>query len=329
MVFIFLLGISALSIAAVAAYFSIYGLAAIFSGFFWQVIAMGTVLELGKLVTASYVYRYGSTITMRAKAYYVSAVIILMLITSAGIFGFLSQGYQQDTLSLKIQEQNILLLVDEKKELEKFKIERLDRRKQIDNDIASLPNNYITARQRLLKSFGPELDTLKIDIAEYTTSIKDKTLQISKIKQEKLINEVHIGPIIFIARAFESDTDTATKWLIIMLIFAFDPLAVMLTIATNNAMMIRAGTKPTTPLAPPKPPKSQKKTKTNQLNIKDEPLFDEGDSNDRMIQSIKDALSKYSNKTLTAEDLMHQQMLEEMLKRKMVTAKLRGETEID
>jgi hypothetical protein len=239
MIFIGLLILAALSIAAVAAYFSIYGLAAIFSGWFWEVIAMGVVLEYGKLIMASYIYRYKDSITRKFKMYGISAVVVLMIITSTGIFGFLSQGYQQDTLSLKQQEQRITLIETERSELQKFKEERIARKKQIDDDIASLPNNYITARQRLLKSFGPELEELKRDIAEYTKQINEKTIQLSEIKQEKLINEVHIGPIIFISKAFSADTDTATKWLIIMIIFVFDPLAVMLTLGANHALLLR------------------------------------------------------------------------------------------
>lgn len=313
MLFIILLGSTAFSIAVVAAYFSIYGLAAIFSGFFWQVIAMGTVLELGKLVTASYIYRYGDLISRKMKAYLYSAVFVLMLITSAGIFGFLSQGYQEDTLSLKQQEQQIHLLQTERVEIEKFKAERIERKKQIDADIASLPNNFITARQRLMKSYGPELETLKTDIADYTSSINNKTLAISTLKQEKLINEVHIGPIIFIAKAFNETTDSATKYLILLLIFAFDPLAVMLTIATNHAIMIRSGVKP----APPK-------MKRPVFNIKDIPTDGSNDTDNEMIQSIKDALEKYNKPNLTPEDLIHKQLLEELINRKMITAKLRN-----
>jgi len=239
MVFITLLAFSAFSIAAVAGYFSIYGLASIFSGWFWEIIAMGVSLELGKLVAASYLYRYWDTITSKARIYLFSSILVLMSITSAGIFGFLSQGYQQDTLSLKQQEQSISLLQHEQEELIRFKNENVARKKQIDDDIASLPINYITARQRLLKSFGPELKTIKEDIAKYTAEINEKTLKISKIKHEKLVNEVHIGPIIFIAKAFGTQNDEAVKWLIFMLIFAFDPLAVMLTLATNNVLLIR------------------------------------------------------------------------------------------
>ena len=248
MVFVYLLGFSAFLLASVAGYFSIYGLASIFSGWFWEIIAMGVALEYGKLITASYLYRYGYLESRKGKGYFITAIGVLMLITSAGIFGFLSQGYQQDTLSLKQQEQQVSLLISEQKEISTFKQESIDRKKQIDKDIAALPNNYITGRQRLMKSYGPELEILKNDIATYTKQINDKTLTISRIKQEKLINEVHIGPIIFIAKVFDADTDETVKWLIFMLIFAFDPLAVMLTLATNKVIMEHGKETDTIPL---------------------------------------------------------------------------------
>jgi hypothetical protein len=91
-----------------------------------------------------------------------------------------------------------------------------------------------------MESYGPELETIKKDISSYTEQINEKTLELSKIKQEKLINEVHIGPIIFIAQAFGTSTDQAVKWLIFMLMFAFDPLAVWLTLATNRVILANA-----------------------------------------------------------------------------------------
>lgn len=239
--FVYLLGFGAFLLASVAGYFSIYGLASIFSGWFWAIIAMGCALEYGKLIAVSYIYRYSFLESHHSRAYGYAGIGVLMLITSAGIFGFLSQGYQQDTLPLKQQEQRIALLTSEQEELTTFKSENILRKKQIDDDIASLPNNYITGRQRLQKSYGPELETIRTDIASYTKQINEKTLAISNLKQEKLINEVHIGPIIFIADAFGTDTDEAVKWLIFMLIFVFDPLAVWLTLATNKVLVYHAG----------------------------------------------------------------------------------------
>ena len=269
MVFVYLLAFSAFLLASVAGYFSIYGLASIFSGWFWEIIAMGVALEYGKLVTVSYLYRYGYLETRKGKGYFITAIGVLMLITSAGIFGFLSQGYQQDTLSLKQQEQRVELLISEQEEISTFKQESIDRKKQIDKDIAALPNNYITGRQRLMKSYGPELETLKKDIATYTKQINDQTLAISQIKQEKLINEVHIGPIIFIAQVFNADTDETVKWLIFMLIFAFDPLAVMLTLATNKVIMEHG-----------------KETKTDTIPLVDERLKIDGTGEESIVEKV-------------------------------------------
>jgi len=319
MIFITLLAFSAFSIAAVAGYFSIYGLASIFSGWFFGIIAMGIALEMGKLVAASYLYRYWNDITRSARMYLFSAIFVLMLITSAGIFGFLSQGYQQDTLSLKQQEQRISLLQHEQEELIDFKNENIARKKQIDDDIASLPNNYITARQRLLKSFGPELEIIKEDIAKYTTKINDKTLKISEIKQEKLINEVHIGPIIFIAKAFDTDTDEAVKWLIFMLIFAFDPLAVMLTLATNKVLIIRQQelgieTKRVAIDIPPTPIVVEKVTEKSEP--KTEALDIVADNSELSIEDLEEALDGLSDRRLTTNEKLRKQIFLEMLSRK-------------
>jgi len=95
MSFIVLLMFTVLSISGTAAYFSIVGLASIFSGLFYSVIVMGSVLEIGKLVAVSFVYRYWKTISSLMKAYLISAILVLMLITSTGIFGMLVKGYNK------------------------------------------------------------------------------------------------------------------------------------------------------------------------------------------------------------------------------------------
>lgn len=239
MAFIVTLIFVTLSIAASAAFFSIYGLAHVFAGAFWPVVVMASSLEAGKLVAASFVYRYWTTISFLMKSYLITAIIVLMVVTSAGIFGYLSAAYQEDVMPLKQKEQQIQLLTEEKQELEKLKAERLERRKQIDADIASLPNNYITGRQRLMKSYGPELENIRDDIQQYTEQIREKTLKISQLRSDTLEAEAHVGPIIFIAKVFDRDIDDTTKWLILIIIFAFDPLAVILTIGANIALVQR------------------------------------------------------------------------------------------
>lgn len=314
--FILILMLTTLSIAGSAAFFSIYGLAQIFTGSFLPVVIMAGSLEAGKLVSASYIYRYWKRISWLLKAYLISAVVILMVITSAGIFGFLSAAYQQDTLPLKQNEQKITLLENERKEITQLKQERLDRKKQIDKDIANLPNTYITARQRLMKSYGPELDQLKEDIANYTNRMKEIIKEKHKLKTATLEQRVHTGPIIFIAKElFHDDVDEATKWLIFILIFAFDPLAVALTIATNQAFIDR---------------NNEKGKKIGHISFQPEPIeMDIADyksiNNKMSIEELEEMLDKLnSSKEKSAENKIQKALIEEMLEKKKVTKKLRN-----
>lgn len=237
--FILILMLTTLSMAGSAAFFSVYGLAQIFTGAFIPVVIMASSLEVGKLVTASYLYRFWDNISFLMKSYLILAVLVLMVITSAGIFGYLSAAYQQDIIGTKINEQQVELLTQENIQVSELKEERSARKKQIDADIAALPNNFVTGRQRLMDTFKEELDILTTDIKEYTDTIRSNTTKIAELKAMSLKNEVHVGPIIFIAKVFENDVDDTTKWLILIIIFAFDPLAVALTVATNAAIMER------------------------------------------------------------------------------------------
>ena len=223
--FILILLATTLSIAGSAAFFSIYGLAQIFAGSFWPVVVMASSLEAGKLVSASYVYRFWKDISFLMKSYLITAILILMLITSAGIFGFLSSAYQTDTLSLRDIESQIVLLTDEKGELR-------ERKKEIDSDIGRISANYITKRMELIDKYSSETNHIN-------TRIPVITAEIHELKSTQIQEESHVGPIIYIAKVFDADTDDATKWMILLIIFAFDPLAVVLTIATNMAILKR------------------------------------------------------------------------------------------
>lgn len=237
MSFILLLLLSTLSIAGSAAFFSIYGLARVFSGSFISTIIMGSSLESGKLIAASFLYRYWTKITKTMKGCLLAFIFILMIITSMGIFGFLSNSYQDNILPYEQHNQQISLLENEKTEAEQLKIERLARQEEINKQIANLPNNMVNGRRRLIDANKDELAQINKDIIQYTNDIRDHTIQISKLKNQTIQETAHVGPIIFIAKVFGLDVDAATKWLILLIIFAFDPLAVTLTIATNIAIL--------------------------------------------------------------------------------------------
>lgn len=235
--FIFLLLLSTLSIAGSAAFFSVYGLARVFSGAFLPTVIMASSLEAGKLVSASFLYRYWKTMSKVMRGCLVSFVAVLMLITSMGIFGFLSNAYQDNVLPYEQHNQQITLLESEKAEAEKLKTERLTRQEEINKQIANLPNNFVNGRKRLIDANKAELEQINKDVAQYTTDIRDHTTQISKLKGETIQETAHVGPIIFMAKAFGLGVDAATKWLIMLIIFVFDPLAVTLTIASNMVIL--------------------------------------------------------------------------------------------
>lgn len=225
MVFIIVLIIAATTIAGAAAFFSVYGLAFTFSGTFWSVVVMGASLELGKLVAASYLYRYWEKTHQALKWYLMFGVAALMILTSTGIFGYLSSGYQTDVLPLKQAEEQVKILDEEK-------IRLIARKTQIDTQIAQLPQNSVRGRTQLIKGFKDEQATVTARISEL-----DKEILANKTKL--IQTQAHIGPITYIASAFGLDSDNATKYLIYLIIFAFDPMAVALTLAVNTALKLR------------------------------------------------------------------------------------------
>lgn len=265
MIFILLLIASTMAIAGSAAYFSVYGLANTFSGVFWSVVIMGASLEAGKLVAASYLYRYWKETNFALKTYLMAGIAALMLLTSLGIFGYLSSGYQQDVLPLKQKTEQITLLEDEKSRA-------LARKKQIDDLMAGGPvvgavnkkNGDIDAnaarvlrettrsRDQLVRQYRAEQETVTKRITELDT-------QLLALKQDVIKTEAHIGPITYVAKAFNQSTDDATKWLVLIIIFAFDPMAVALTLAVNIALRLRReekeNNKPAVPppFTPPEP----------------------------------------------------------------------------
>ena len=225
MAFIIVLIIAATAIAGSAAFFSVYGLAFTFSGTFWSVVVMGSSLELGKLVAASYLYRYWDKTHRALKWYLMFGVAALMILTSTGIFGYLSSGYQTDVLPLKQAEEQVKVLEEEKTRL-------IARKTQIDNQIAQLPQNSVKGRTQLIKGFKDEQATVTARIGELDKEILEN-------KTKLIQTQAHIGPITYIATAFGLDSDNATKYLIYLIIFAFDPMAVALTLAVNIAQKIR------------------------------------------------------------------------------------------
>lgn len=239
MFFIGLLALTTFAIAGSAAAFSVYGLANIFAGAFWSVVIMGASLEAGKLIAASFLYRYWDTLNFLMKTYLFSAIIVLMVITSMGIFGFLSAGYQQDTLPLKEMQAKVKLFDDRKAELEELKQERIKQRSRLDAQVDAIPGNHSTNRRKMRESQKEERTQIDIDLKRYALEIQQATEDQHKLKTKVIHQEVHTGPIVYIAKSLGTEVDDATKWVVFALIIVFDPLAVVLTIGVNIALAQR------------------------------------------------------------------------------------------
>jgi len=225
MIFTAILLISALFLTAVGGFFSICGLTQLFSGLFLPIILMGVALEIGKLSVASFLYRYWKKISWLMKGYMITATAVLMLITSAGIYGMLANSYQRDSQPLKETTVTLTLLTQEQESLS-------TRKKEIDKQIAQISPDYVTARQRLMSSFSLELNQINKRLPEITAELQ-------RLSAQQIQQNAHVGPIIFIAKAMNRDTDDAALYMIMLIIFVFDPLAIALTLAVNIVIIDR------------------------------------------------------------------------------------------
>ena len=224
-----LVGLSALLIAFSAAFFSVFCLSKLFSGAELSVIIMASSLEFGKLVAASFLYRYWDKINKFQKIYMTFATVVLILITSAGIFGFLSNAYQGATVEFEKQTTALLFKEEQVEQLEEDKQFLLN---ELDQQVQSLPDNYITAKRKLREEYNPKIQILNTEILNTKQEISD--LEISLVE-----TGVDVGPAIYLAKVFDTDIDTVVKFFIFILIFVFDPLAVILVVATNVAIVDR------------------------------------------------------------------------------------------
>ena len=232
----------ALAISTVAAYYSIVGLMAIFAGAKLAIAIMGVVLEIGKLVVASWTFQNWKTSPLSLRSYFIISVIVLMFITSLGIFGFLARAH--------IEQSSPTTLLGERIERVDLKIEQ--RQTQINRYQGRLDTldqalqRYIElgAISKGLRKIG-EMDNetalLKIKIEGLEGEIDSLSDEKYELKTELNLAEVEVGPIRYVASMLyddvsESQLEEAVRWIIVLLIFVFDPLAVVLVIAANISL---------------------------------------------------------------------------------------------
>jgi len=221
-----LIGFSALLVAGSAAFFSVFGLSKLFSGAALSVIVMAGSLEFTKLVAASFLYQYWYDMGRILKWYLTLGVAVLVLITSAGIFGYLSNAYQGATVVFEKQTTALLAYEDRLEQLEEDKVFL---KEELDIQVASLPENYITAKRKLRGDFNPQIQKVNNEILDIKGKVAD-------LKVELIETGVDVGPAIYLARTFDTDVDTVVKFFIFILIFVFDPMALAMVIAWNTSL---------------------------------------------------------------------------------------------
>jgi hypothetical protein len=236
--FTLLVGLAALAVAGCAAFFSVTGLALLFSGASLAVMVMGTSLEIAKLVSASYLHQYWDTTNKFLRTYLLLGVLILVIITSAGIFGFLSNAFQSTSLKSDVVSREIGVF--------QSKITQNEQQiAQLNSQMGNLQQNSGTllgsgkVNNRLIRSIDNrdrQINKLSNKMGILNDSIAVWNIKINEIKNNNLDLEREIGGFKFIAEAFDLPINSVVKFFIFLLIFVFDPMAVTLIIAFNTAM---------------------------------------------------------------------------------------------
>jgi cell division protein FtsL len=232
----YLVGISALIIAGCAAYFSVTGLGVLFAGASISVMVMASSLEFAKLVAATYLKQKWHEITGFSKWYLVSAVALLMLITSAGIFGYLSNAFQAQSLQLQQVDREIAV---HQTKIDQNTIQITQLSTQITefntNQSKILDGGKVNSRLiRSIDNRDKQIAKINDKISDLQTQNASETKEINKIKIKNLDLEKEVGGFRFVAEAFGMELKNVVKFFIFLIVIVFDPLAVALIIAFNG-----------------------------------------------------------------------------------------------
>jgi len=246
----------ALILASIAAYYSVFGLSKLFSSQATAIIIMAAALETAKLITALYLHRYWKHVALLAKTYLISALFILMCITSLGIYGFLVSAYQETAYNVYEVDQKIALQNNKKirfeSQLKTISAEKESLNKNITELTTGLSNNKIqrkdrdgniitttsgSTRRALTKQLDNSIkrrDTLAVKEYALTDSVSNIDLKILDL-QTNSNAAAEIGPLKYVAKISGKDTDKVVNWFILLFIIVFDPLAVILLVSAQHS----------------------------------------------------------------------------------------------
>ena len=302
-----LLGLVALSVAGCAAFFSVQGVASLYSDQFLAVCIMASSLEVGKLVAATYLHRYWSACGALLKSYLTVAVAILMAITSLGIFGFLTSAYQKNFSQVELVDSKQEIFQSRKLFLEK-EIASLNERITTLNEARSgqekrLPNLSRLAAKPIyddIERAGKEIQATREKIDDLSKQLMASTDEVIELKVKK--NEHHdIGTLQFVANALDLKVEHVVNWFTLIIVLVFDPLALSLILAYSSLSKKKILIQDIEP---------QLSHDLNANNISEAPLveknvvrFVEPDSNFSVSQNSMEQINQEEN---IKEDISHQ-----------------------
>ena len=255
--FPFLIGFSALSVSVSAAFYSVSGLSKLFAGASFEVMVMAGSLEVAKLVVASLLYQYWDTINKGLRAYLSIATIILVLITSMGIYGFLSAAYQDTYRQLTVKE-NQTAFLEQKKQFYENDVTRYDQElERISGNISTLSNARSQSIQvrdtSVAGGVRTTISTSEIRIAQKRIEVEEENRKSVQRKREVVADSLQkyqlqilelennsdvageLGPLQYLSGLTGTPMDRIINWLLLVIIFVFDPLAISLVVAANFA----------------------------------------------------------------------------------------------
>ena len=263
----FIIAFSALSVSVSAAFYSVYGLSHLFAGASTEVIIMAGALEFAKLVCASLLYQYWNVINKLLRAYLISAVFILMVITSGGIYGFLSGAFEETNTQAQFLEKQVEIVDKKRTRFEENKIILVTEKEQLNKSISDLrislssPTSVSywdsTAQQVITttssstrRALQKELNTTIIERDTITSQVNALTDSIAvydvKILEQQIGNESarELGPLKYMAELTGKPMEQIVNWFMLLIIFVFDPLAIAMVVAANMAFAQIKGFKP-------------------------------------------------------------------------------------
>lgn len=241
-----LTSIAATVVAICAAVFSVSGIAKLFAGAALSAGIMAAALEFGKIVSISFLYQFWEKLPKMLKWYLTSASVILMLITSAGIYGYLTAAYAKVSATPIQLNADISITNNRVKSIEadiERKNQRLNQmivlREQQENRLDNLIQKSQTGNSTTIRNAQNTLNTLEKNVTQIQQEIsqlstsRDSLSAISTTKRVEIETNGDIGTFVYIAKVFNTDLDTVVKWFTVILVLVFDPLAVALVIAIN------------------------------------------------------------------------------------------------